>query len=331
MARPPKEGLDYFPLDVDISADERVEFIEARYGLEGFAVIIKLLTAIYRNGYYIKWDEMQIYVTSRRVSYPVNHLTDVVNDLVNYDFFNKNLYEKYKILTSHGIQTRYLQACEKRKSILMVKEFCLLTDDDSFKESRFSYQKPPFLVKGVNNSQADMVKGVNNSQADMVKGVKSTQSKVKESKVNNVVVVKGDKENDGEEINGDFSEVIKLFSNNIHPLSGEIEMNQLSYFLDHYGKEWTLAAITEAAERHGMSVKYISSILMNWERNGFKAEKQKGGRQYGRNRGNDSRNRSKKERDDKYADFEEADRRQVHPWDLPADGDGAGAEPGKDT
>ena len=91
MARPPKEGLDYFPLDVDISADERVEFIEARYGLEGFAVIIKLLTAIYRNGYYIKWDEMQIYVTSRRVSYPVNHLTDVVNDLVNYDFFNKNL------------------------------------------------------------------------------------------------------------------------------------------------------------------------------------------------------------------------------------------------
>ena len=323
MARPLKEGLDYFPLDVDISADERVEFIEARYGLEGFAVIIKLLTAIYRNGYYIKWDEMQIYVTSRRVSYPVNHLTDVVNDLVNYDFFNKNLYEKYKILTSHGIQTRYLQACEKRKSILMVKEFCLITDDDNFKECRFSYQKPPFLVKGVNNSQADIVKGVNNSQADIVKGVKSTQSKVKES--NLVVVVKGD---DGEK---DFSEVATLFSNNIHPITGEIEMQQLSDSLDHYGKEWTLAAIEEAAKQHGQSVKYVSSILTNWERNGFKAEKPKGGRQYGRNRGNDSRNRSKKERDDKYADFEEADRRQIHPWDLPADGDGAGAEPGKDT
>jgi DnaD/phage-associated family protein len=330
MARPPKEGLDYFPLDVDISADERVEFIEARYGLEGFAVIIKLLTAIYRNGYYIKWDEMQIYVTSRRVSYPVNHLTDVVNDLVNYDFFNKNLYEKYKILTSHGIQTRYLQACEKRKSILMVKEFCLLTDDDSFKESRFSYQKPPFLVKGVNNSQADIVKGVNNSQADIVKGVKSTQSKVKESNISTTTTARTCED---DMVDKELAKIIQAYSDNIHPVT-PMEFEDISSWMEDYGfsSELIIKAIGRAVDAGKRSKGYVKGILRSWKENGLDDPgDKKGGRQYGRNRGNDSRNRSKRERDDKYADFDEADRRQVHPWDLPADGSGAGAEPGKDT
>ena len=55
MVRPRKEGLDYFPLDVDIAADEKVEYIEAKFGLVGFATIIHLLIAVYRNGYYINW------------------------------------------------------------------------------------------------------------------------------------------------------------------------------------------------------------------------------------------------------------------------------------
>lgn len=57
MARPLKEGLDYFPIDVDMAADEKVEFIEAKYGPAGFATIIHLLSAIYRQGYYIKWGK----------------------------------------------------------------------------------------------------------------------------------------------------------------------------------------------------------------------------------------------------------------------------------
>lgn len=46
MARPQKEGLDYFPLDTDIAEDEKILYLEAETGLEGFAIYVKLLSTI---------------------------------------------------------------------------------------------------------------------------------------------------------------------------------------------------------------------------------------------------------------------------------------------
>lgn len=41
MARPRKQGLDYFPL-VDIGQDDKVQFVESVHGPVGFAIVIKL-------------------------------------------------------------------------------------------------------------------------------------------------------------------------------------------------------------------------------------------------------------------------------------------------
>jgi hypothetical protein len=49
MARPVKDGVDYFPLDV--SLNEKMEFIEAQFGVIGFAVVVKLYQWIYGRGY----------------------------------------------------------------------------------------------------------------------------------------------------------------------------------------------------------------------------------------------------------------------------------------
>ena len=55
MARPIKTGTDYFPLDVEL--DIKMDFVESRYGNDGFSTIIKLWQKIYaENGYYCKWD-----------------------------------------------------------------------------------------------------------------------------------------------------------------------------------------------------------------------------------------------------------------------------------
>ena len=40
MARPNKEGLDYFPIDCKM--DDKVYMVEVELGLEGFALFIKL-------------------------------------------------------------------------------------------------------------------------------------------------------------------------------------------------------------------------------------------------------------------------------------------------
>lgn len=67
-----------------------------------------------------------------------------------------------------------------------------------------------------------------------------------------------------------FAEVARLFSDNIHPVTGAIERDVLASCLADYGRDWTLAAITEAAEHHGRSVRYITAILERWRRDGFR-------------------------------------------------------------
>ncbi|MFY9378775.1 MAG: Lin1244/Lin1753 domain-containing protein, partial [Acutalibacteraceae bacterium] len=48
MARPAKDGVDYFPLDVHL--DDKFKFIEIKFKLEGFAILIKLFQKIYSFG-----------------------------------------------------------------------------------------------------------------------------------------------------------------------------------------------------------------------------------------------------------------------------------------
>ncbi len=52
MARPTKDGLDYFPLDVDIFEDEKIEAIAGEFGIKGELAVIKLLCAVYKKGYF---------------------------------------------------------------------------------------------------------------------------------------------------------------------------------------------------------------------------------------------------------------------------------------
>ena len=60
MARPTKEGLDYFPLYVDIFEDEKIEAISGEFGIKGEIVVIKLLCATYKNEYFILWNDLTI-------------------------------------------------------------------------------------------------------------------------------------------------------------------------------------------------------------------------------------------------------------------------------
>jgi hypothetical protein len=57
MARPKKQGLEYFPLDVTM--DDKVQLIEAKHGIIGFGILIKMYQKIYSEGYYYSWEEEQ--------------------------------------------------------------------------------------------------------------------------------------------------------------------------------------------------------------------------------------------------------------------------------
>lgn len=164
MARPIKEGLDYFPLNVDVDQDDKIAIIEAEHGMLGFGIIIKLLMKIYSEGYYYDWTEKEQILFSRRVYVDIKQVNVIINDCVKWGLFDKELFDKYNILTSAGIQRRYLEIVKRRKRVEFVNQHILLHDDDI-------------------NSYTNIVYVDINSQGELVNDDISTQSKVKKSKV----------------------------------------------------------------------------------------------------------------------------------------------------
>ncbi|MCM1364876.1 MAG: DUF4373 domain-containing protein [Faecalibacterium sp.] len=155
MSRPTKSGLDYFPLNVDLN--DKIELIEAKFGCAGFATVVKLWQKIYsQDGYYCKWTADVAILFSRRNSIEFKLLSNIVNECLKQGVFDEKMFKKYDILTSKGIQQRYLEATAKRKNINILKEYCLINDE----------------LTQVNDEKT----GVNSEFMP--------QSKVKESKVN---------------------------------------------------------------------------------------------------------------------------------------------------
>jgi len=124
MSRPMKQGLDYFFLDVEL--DEKVELIEAKHGIVGFGVLIKLFQKIYKEGYYINWSEESSLLFCKRINVDINEVNSIINDIIAYNIFDNSMYNSYKILTSRGIQRRYLSAINKRKGIEMLKKYVIV-------------------------------------------------------------------------------------------------------------------------------------------------------------------------------------------------------------
>jgi hypothetical protein len=124
LARPQKEGLDYFPLDTDMDLkDDKIQLVEAKYGITGFGVLIKLLMKIYSEGYYYQWGENEGLLFSKRVNVEINTVNDIVTDLVKWGMFDADIFKKYSVLTSNGIQKRFWEVAKRRNDVIIKKEF----------------------------------------------------------------------------------------------------------------------------------------------------------------------------------------------------------------
>ena len=109
MARPIKEGLTYFPVDVDIVQDEKIESLLTIHKEHGFFVFLSLLARIYRHGFFIDISAPETRQTLARVTNCISeeHFTTLLDFMFSVNLFNKKEYETRHILTSDGIKERY--------------------------------------------------------------------------------------------------------------------------------------------------------------------------------------------------------------------------------
>ena len=130
MARPNKSGLDYYPMDVDFFQDPKLQFIRAKCGFRGEWIIIRLWSAIYRSGYYIPWSEDDQLLFSKNLNEGIslNQLSTVVTEAIKRELFSERQLTENTVLTSKGIQERYLRACtdSRRKNTEINPKYNLL-------------------------------------------------------------------------------------------------------------------------------------------------------------------------------------------------------------
>ena len=123
-----KVGLDYFPFDIDFFQDEKIEYVSARFGVKGEIIAIRLLCKIYRQGYYLDWNEDAALLLAKGVGDGCQHscVRDVVYELLKRGFFDKSIFERFSILTSKGIQRRYFDAMNRRKKVYCNADYLLV-------------------------------------------------------------------------------------------------------------------------------------------------------------------------------------------------------------
>lgn len=255
MARPQKIGLDYFSLDVNL--DDKVELMEAECGLAGFAVLIKLWQKIYSEGYYIDWQEDHSILFSRKINAELTLVNSVITSCFNRGIFDKGLYEKYKILTSKGIQKRYLLTYKQlKRSYIPMDERYLL----------------------INSELTSVITELTSINSEI-----STQKKVKEKKVKekkeeesilNKTTTKDSgrcsnlSEDNGLDKNEELSKIALAFQNNGFGSINITVKEVLLELLDSYSTEWILEAMKIAVESNKRSLRYVKGILENWNKNG---------------------------------------------------------------
>lgn len=255
-----KKGMEYFPLDVDFFEDEKIQFVSSRFGIKGEIFTIRLLTRIYRNGYFTKWDEDAAYLFSKVAGkeFTPGLANSIVHELVKRGFFDKTLFDSLGILTSHGIQRRFFKACERRKSVTVEKQY-LLVDPSDFKNLKMGMSSLSSHLNGkcehdvnINAKNVD----INSKNVNISKQSKVEQSRVEQSSSSN-------------SDDGDLAKLVKNYQDNIHPVSGHIEKEKLIDMLDVYGLDIAMKAIERAVLRGHRNLGYIEGILKRWQENGY--------------------------------------------------------------
>ena len=177
MARPRKEGMDYFSFDVDFfTGSKKIKILKARYGADGIVIYLYLLCEIYKNGYYLKVDDDFEFVISDDLNMNCDKVKQVLNFLLERSLFDNTLFQSDKVLTSAGIQRRYQAMVKARalKNPITVEGFWLLSEEET---ETFIKVNP-----SLNNS-------VNNNDYSEKNELDSENNSIKESKVNKSICI----------------------------------------------------------------------------------------------------------------------------------------------
>jgi hypothetical protein len=174
MARPVKEGMDYFPHDTDATGDEKVETLMMLYGAKGYAFYFILLERIYRQSNFeldISDAETQ-QILSRKIAITHQEFETILKSAIKHNCFDKKMYEEFGILTSNGIKKRTSAVIDKRQKMRKTYIDRVSASETIQKPSRNAAESTQSKVKESKEKKSI----VNNSIVDFTSNIKLNET-----------------------------------------------------------------------------------------------------------------------------------------------------------
>lgn len=243
MARPKAKGVEYFPLDVGFLSDLKIRKIMLSCGASSIAVLIYIFAAIYRDeGYFMNVKDDDIALIAIDTNLDTDYVKNVINRACEVGLFSFRIYDNFRVLTSEGIQNRYLKITERRKSVKINADINLVNVDMMYTETR-----------------VNVAETIVNVAETPVNVYKSTQRKVKESK-EKVKESKGKKSKEKNTVIQ--NDVFSTWLNTFGDISSFIK-ETLETLTEEYGPEQVVEAIEITHDRGKTSIKYVEGVLKN--------------------------------------------------------------------
>ena len=125
MARPLQPSVDYFPLKSNFFEDIKIKRLLVEHGTAGIAIYLYMLCQIYRDkGYYVELRDILLLEAASALGIDEDELRNAISSMLVFGLFDKEKYRLYGILTSRGVQERYLNI-KQRSSVRIFEDYAV--------------------------------------------------------------------------------------------------------------------------------------------------------------------------------------------------------------
>lgn len=133
MGRKPKQGIDFYPMDIGFLHDAKIKRLRQKRGSVGVLIYLSIIDHIYGGtGYYVEDDDDLLYSilddTSGKYAPDENIVRAVIEDCCSLGLLSRGA--DSKTITAHRVQVQFYLATKRRKDIQVDRGKWILTREE---------------------------------------------------------------------------------------------------------------------------------------------------------------------------------------------------------
>lgn len=200
MSNKQANSIGYYTVDVGIMDDSKIQKVIARHTWKEVSSFLSwILPLIYgEEGYFYQWDEDSSSLYALKSASDKEIGETILMSLIEKGFFNKRIFEEYKVVTSSSVQRRYSIAISRRKQVEVIKEYWIYEKPENIKLISLNGQDVNAMYTSsthdvdiahtssehhLSSDEEMYTSNIHNERSSGIDVDNFSQSKVKESKV----------------------------------------------------------------------------------------------------------------------------------------------------